>query len=57
MRLLTVASVSALLASTCQAHTLFTTLYVNGANQGDAYGIRMPQNVEGATDPVSRPLQ
>lgn len=36
-----------------QAHTRFTTLYVNGKNQGDAVCIRMDMNGERTNSPLA----
>jgi len=40
------------LASAVSAHTLFTTLFVDGENQGDGTCIRMPKDGETATAPI-----
>lgn len=34
------------------AHTTFTTLYVDGVNQGDGVCIRMNRNADKASDPI-----
>ena len=41
-----------LLAPAAQAHTLFTTLFINGNNQGDGTCVRMPMDGETATGPI-----
>lgn len=41
-----------LLAPAAQAHTLFTTLFINGDNQGDGTCVRMPMDGETATGPI-----
>lgn len=38
--------------SAASAHTLFTTLYVNGKNQGDGTCVRMPKNGATGTAPI-----
>ncbi|KAJ6783225.1 hypothetical protein PWT90_01143 [Aphanocladium album] len=40
------------LAATASAHTLFTTLYVNGQNQGDGTCVRMPEDGATGTAPI-----
>lgn len=40
------------LASVASAHTLFTTLFINGENQGDGTCVRMPKDGSTATSPV-----
>ncbi|OAA33959.1 Glycoside hydrolase, family 61 [Metarhizium rileyi] len=40
------------LASAASAHTLFTTLFVDGKNQGDGTCVRMPHDSSTATGPV-----
>ena len=40
------------LASVASAHTLFTTLFINGKNQGDGTCIRMPQDGATANGPI-----
>lgn len=40
------------LAASASAHTLFTTFFVNGENQGDGTCVRMPQDPETATAPI-----
>ncbi|PHH69130.1 hypothetical protein CDD82_7976 [Ophiocordyceps australis] len=40
------------LASAANAHTLFTTLFINGQNQGDGTCIRMPHDGETANGPI-----
>ncbi|KFG83567.1 putative endoglucanase [Metarhizium anisopliae] len=40
------------LASVASAHTLFTTLYVNGKNQGDGTCVRMPHDSSTANGPI-----
>lgn len=40
------------LAVTSNAHTLFTTLFVNGQNQGDGTCVREPKDGETATAPI-----
>lgn len=40
------------LATTASAHTLFTTLYVNGQNQGDGTCVRMPKDGATGTAPI-----
>lgn len=42
----------ALLGSVASAHTLFTTLFVNGENQGDGTCVRMPRDSATANGPV-----
>src|SRR5438034_6692119 len=44
-----------ILLGTAQAHTLFTTLFVDGVNQGDGVCIRMNNDPAKATYPV-RPV-
>ncbi|KAJ3472383.1 hypothetical protein NLG97_g11034 [Lecanicillium saksenae] len=39
-------------AATATAHTLFTTLYVNGKNQGDGTCVRMPKDGATGTAPI-----
>jgi hypothetical protein len=41
------------LLGSVQAHTRFTTLFVDGQNQGDAVCIRMDMNGEKTNSPVS----
>ncbi len=43
------------LASAAAAHTLFTTLYIDGKNQGDGTCVRMPKNGATGTAPI-RPI-
>lgn len=38
--------------SSINGHCLMTTLFVDGIDKGDAYGIRMPASVDDATNPV-----
>lgn len=40
------------LAATANAHTLFTTFFVNGQNQGDGTCVREPKDGETATAPI-----
>ncbi|KAI0875868.1 family 61 glycoside hydrolase [Hypoxylon argillaceum] len=40
------------LAASASAHTVFTTLFVDGATQGDATCVRMPLDPETCTNPV-----
>ncbi|EGX90755.1 endoglucanase B [Cordyceps militaris CM01] len=40
------------LASAATAHTLFTTLYINGKNQGDGTCVRMPKSGATGTSPI-----
>lgn len=40
-------------ARVATAHTLFTTLFINDADQGDGTCIRMPMTPNNATDPIS----
>ncbi|XP_044724144.1 glycosyl hydrolase family protein [Hirsutella rhossiliensis] len=44
--------VGGLLGSVASAHTLFTTLFVNGKNQGDGTCVRMPHDSATANGPV-----
>lgn len=46
-------SLALALLGTAQAHTTFSTLYVDGVNQGDGVCIRMNNNPQQATFPVS----
>lgn len=39
------------LASVANAHTLFTTLFINGKNQGDGTCVRQPANGDGKGTP------
>lgn len=39
------------LASVANAHTLFTTLFINGKNQGDGTCVRQPKNGDGKDIP------
>lgn len=41
-----------LLASVANAHTLFTTLFINGKNQGDGTCVRMPRDSSTANGPI-----
>ncbi|KAH7328385.1 glycosyl hydrolase family 61-domain-containing protein [Stachybotrys elegans] len=41
-----------LLASAANAHTLFTTLFINGENQGDGTCVRQPDDGATATGPI-----
>ncbi|KEY74265.1 hypothetical protein S7711_00423 [Stachybotrys chartarum IBT 7711] len=41
------------LASVASAHTLFTTLFINGENQGDGTCVRQPREGETATAPIN----
>lgn len=43
----------AAITSSVDAHSLFTTLYVNNVNQGDGTCIRMPKDSRTATNPVT----
>ncbi|KAI1001634.1 hypothetical protein K3495_g6567 [Podosphaera aphanis] len=43
----------AAITSSIEAHSLFTTLHVNGVDQGDATCVRMPKNSRTATNPVT----
>lgn len=38
--------------SLVSAHTTFTTLYVDGVNQGDGVCVRMNRNADKASDPI-----
>lgn len=40
------------LATATTAHTLFSTLFINGENQGDGTCVRMPKDGETATGPI-----
>lgn len=40
------------LASVASAHTLFTTLFINGKNQGDGTCVRMPRDGATANGPI-----
>lgn len=40
------------LVGTAQAHTRFTTLFVDGVNQGDGVCVRMSNDEEPTTDPI-----
>ena len=40
------------MASIASAHTLFTTFFINGENQGDGTCVRMPKDGETATAPI-----
>ena len=40
------------LASIASAHTLFTTFFVDGENQGDGTCVRTPSDGETATAPI-----
>lgn len=40
------------MASAATAHTMFTTLYVDGKNQGDGTCVRMPMNGATGTAPI-----
>ncbi|TQW00743.1 hypothetical protein V2A60_001793 [Cordyceps javanica] len=40
------------MASAATAHTLFTTLYIDGKNQGDGTCVRMPKNGATGTAPI-----
>ncbi|KAF4126564.1 Glycosyl hydrolase family 61 [Geosmithia morbida] len=44
------------MASMASAHTLFTTLFINGENQGDGTCVRLPEDPQTATYPIY-PLQ
>lgn len=39
-------------AAAASAHTLFTTLYIDGKNQGDGTCVRMPKNGATGTAPI-----
>jgi hypothetical protein len=45
-------SLALALLGTVQAHTSFTTLFVDGENQGDGVCVRMNNNPQKATYPV-----
>ncbi|GIJ98275.1 hypothetical protein Aspvir_000391 [Aspergillus viridinutans] len=45
-------AVLALLTASAHAHTTFTTLYVDGENQGDGVCVRMHRDPEKATNPI-----
>lgn len=45
-------SLALALLGTAQAHTTFTTLFVDGVNQGDGVCIRMHNDFEEATYPI-----
>lgn len=47
------ALVALLQLSAVSAHTTFTTLYVDGVNQGDGVCVRMNQNAETASYPIA----
>lgn len=40
------------LASVANAHTLFTTFYVDGKNQGDGTCVRQPEDAATANGPI-----
>ena len=40
------------LASAANAHTLFTTLFIDGENQGDGTCVRQPKNASKANSPI-----
>ena len=40
------------LAYMASAHTLFTTFFIDGENQGDGTCVRMPKDGETATAPI-----
>ncbi len=40
------------LASVTSAHTLFTTLYIDGENQGDGTCVRQPSDGKTANSPI-----
>lgn len=42
----------ACLAVVAKAHTLFTTLHINGNNQGDGTCVRQPEDPGTATAPI-----
>lgn len=40
------------LASVASAHTLFTTMFINGENQGDGTCVRTPYDGKTSTGPI-----
>lgn len=50
--LLATAGLAATLASVVEAHTSFTTLFINDINQGDGTCVRQPKNPQTSTNPV-----
>jgi len=40
------------LGSVANAHSVFTTLFVNGVGQGDGTCVRMPKNMQTNTSPL-----
>ena len=40
------------LASAANAHTLFTTLFIDGENQGDGTCVRQPKDASKANSPI-----
>ncbi|CAJ2507246.1 Uu.00g084320.m01.CDS01 [Anthostomella pinea] len=52
MKSLTVMGLAASLTGMAQAHTLFTTLYINDAKQGDGTCVRQSTDIDHANSPV-----
>ncbi|KAI1198470.1 glycosyl hydrolase family 61-domain-containing protein [Nemania serpens] len=53
MKFLSILGLSAFLSATAQAHGVFSTVFINGASQGDGKCLRTSLTIDNATSPIT----